>query len=263
MRYPLDRVDAIRYGDGGRGKSWFGGSTNTDYDGERVEVSGRGTLLYADVEVQLPKQAVEGAFRNQVGDLSGRGLQGTLRFESGSGRIDLADIRGSVRASTGSGTVKAEGVKGDVTCETGSGGCTISDVHGEELACSTGSGAIALAHVQASTVTAQTGSGSIDAKDLDARDFDADTGSGDVRLEATGGRLARVSADTGSGDVTLKLGADARFEATADQGSGDIDNHFPDAEPIVRRKEVVGYRRGHDGIRIDVNTGSGDLTLEP
>ena len=49
----------------------------------------------------------------------------------------------------------------------------------------------------------------------------------------------------------------------ADQGSGDLIMGFKDAQAIVRHKEVVGYRRGDARIRIDVDTGSGDLTIQP
>jgi hypothetical protein len=39
--------------------------------------------------------------------------------------------------------------------------------------------------------------------------------------------------------------------------------HFKDAQPIVRHKEVIGYRRGDARTKIDVDTGSGDLMIEP
>ncbi len=97
----------------------------------------------------------------------------------------------------------------------------------------------------------------------DIEEFRAGTGSGNVRLENKGSRLARVKADTGSGNVTLRLAADAAFEALADQGSGDISMGYKDAQAIVKHKEVIGYRRGDARIKIDVDTGSGDLTIEP
>ena len=72
-----------------------------------------------------------------------------------------------------------------------------------------------------------------------------------------------MKADTGSGNVTLRLGPDASFEAFASQGSGEIRNRYADAEAIVKMKELVGYRRGDGRIRIEVDTGSGNLTLDP
>ena len=76
----------------------------------------------------------------------------------------------------------------------------------------------------------------------EADEIDADTGSGSVELEAGGARLRRVRADTGSGDIVSR---------------------YPDAEPILRKREVVGYRRGSAQTRISVDSGSGDLILEP
>jgi hypothetical protein len=67
----------------------------------------------------------------------------------------------------------------------------------------------------------------------------------------------------GSGSVRLRLAPDAGFEAHADLGSGRIESQYGDARPILKRNEVVGYRRGDGRIRIDVETGSGSLTLEP
>jgi hypothetical protein len=49
----------------------------------------------------------------------------------------------------------------------------------------------------------------------------------------------------------------------ADQGSGTIRNRYDDARPIIRDREVVGYRRGDEKIRIFFDTGSGSLILEP
>ena len=99
--------------------------------------------------------------------------------------------------------------------------------------------------------------------EADTEEFDANTGSGNVQLDAQGARLTRVSADTGSGNVLLRLPADASFEAYADQGSGDLTSRFADAQPILKKKELVGYRRGDGRIKIRVDTGSGDLTIEP
>jgi hypothetical protein len=53
------------------------------------------------------------------------------------------------------------------------------------------------------------------------------------------------------------------FELRADTGSGDVESGFADAEPIVRHREVIGYRRGDGTVKIDVDTGSGDVTVDP
>src|SRR2546426_9543359 len=134
---------------------------------------------------------------------------------------------------------------------------------GETLHCNVGSGDVTLRKASARLVDVTTGSGDARVIEGDLTEFRAMTGSGDVHLENPGARLARVKADTGSGNVVLRLGPEASFAALADQGSGDIVVGYKDAQAIVRHKEVIGYRRGDARIRIDVDTGSGDLTIEP
>lgn len=266
LRYPADRHSTFRYPGSGSGRSFFGwgDSSSVKYDGRKVRVSSSGgVLLYADVEVHVPRKRVEATFRNAVGALWGDGLEGTVRFDTGSGDIELSKMRGDVVADTGSGDVKAVSVSGTLKCDTGSGDCDIQGFDGDVLECDTGSGTITVRSVTARRIAADSGSGDVNVSGADVEEFFADTGSGDVDLEAPGKRLVRVKADTGSGDVRLRLARDATFEARADIGSGDVVSRFSDAQAIVVDKEVVGYRRGDARIRISVDTGSGDLVLEP
>jgi len=269
VRYPLNKYSTIRFDAGQEGGFLTkllgaGCLTNTEYDGHKVKVSGNtGALVYADVEVQLPSGSVDAKLKNLVGTLAGRDVSGTLLFDSASGDIDLEKISGDIKADTGSGDVKARDLDGTFSCDTGSGDCDVSGFKGEKIACDTGSGDISLENITARVVVADTGSGDVRAVGADIETFKADTGSGDVRLDNPGTRLLRVTADTGSGDVVLRLAADAGFEAMADQGSGEIVVHYKDAQPILKDKELLGYRRGDAKIRIDVDTGSGDLLIEP
>jgi hypothetical protein len=271
VRYPLDRYRSYRYpgtseSHGGRGSRWFdGGHSSTKYDGySDVHVGRRGGVLaYADVEVHVPRRAIDAVFRNVVGPVSGSGVDGRVRFDTGSGDVEVRESKGDVVADTGSGDVKAESVEGKFTCDTGSGRCEVAGFRGEQLRCDTGSGDVEVRGAAAGRIQVDTGSGDVRVSASEADEIDADTGSGSVELEAGGARLRRVRADTGSGDVRLRLGADASFEVKGEMGSGEIVSRYPDAEPILRKREVVGYRRGSAQTRISVDSGSGDLIVEP
>jgi DUF4097 and DUF4098 domain-containing protein YvlB len=271
VRYPYDEVRAFRCpkaeDDGTPGwlASLLGGSsTTTTYDDHQVKISSStGTLLCADVEVQVPRRALDIAFRNVAGRLDAREIEGTLSFGTASGRITLERVKGEVKADTGSGDVEANDLEGEYSCETGSGDCTVRGFRGERVACSTGSGDVRIESATAKKISARTGSGDVHLLGADAEELMADTGSGDVEIAVRAGSPSRISAQTGSGDVLLKLPLDASFEAMADQGSGEIANRFADATPILKEREVVGYRRGDGRTRIAVDTGSGDLVLEP
>jgi DUF4097 and DUF4098 domain-containing protein YvlB len=242
----------------------LGSHSAVEYGGEKVKVStSDGVRVHADLEIQVPARAIDGVFRNLVGTLRAREVQGTAVFDTASGDVMLDQVRGRIKADTGSGDVRATDVEGSFTCDTGSGDCRLTGFRGETIACNVGSGDVHLRGASARTIEADTGSGDVQAVDVDVAEFSVDTGSGDVLLESAGTRLAKVDVDTGSGDVTLRLGPDASFEARADQGSGEIFNRFADARPILERKELLGYRRGDGRVKITVDTGSGDLVLDP
>ena len=269
VRYPNERV--FRYPGAGHGSSswsWlesvFASGTHTHYDGRDVRVSGGdGVLLYADVQVEVPKANVYGTFKQVVGAVDGQGVQGTLRFDTGSGAIKVTGVGGTVVADTGSGDVRASDVSGRFTCDTGSGECRVSGFQGDALKADTGSGTVHIERSKARHISADTGSGDVYVESSDTEDFSADTGSGRVEATLSGTALRRVKADTGSGSVTLRMDPATAFEARADQGSGHLVSRFADAQPIVHDREVIGYRRGDGHTRIDVDTGSGDVVLEP
>jgi hypothetical protein len=276
VRYPVDRYRTYRFGRSKSGSDnsswswletlfgWAGGHSSMDYDGVRVTVSGdRGVMVYAEVEVQVPRRRLDAAFRNRVGPLSADGVQGRLRFDSGSGSINVRGVEGEVVADTGSGDVHADGVRGSFSCDTGSGDCEITGFSGEELSCDTGSGDVRVVNAQARRMKLDTGSGDVNVREADAEELEADTGSGDVQADLEGSRLERVKADTGSGNVRLRLGPEASFHVQASTGSGDVVSHYSDAEAIRDGRKVVGYRRGDGRIRIHADTGSGDVVVEP
>jgi Putative adhesin len=266
--YPVEKYSSYRYpGHGDESSSWgdwFGGGSHLDYAGHRVKVSrSSGILLYADLEVQVPARLGQGDLIDHVGALQAKGVEGTLKFDTASGDVALEDVKGTIKVDTGSGDVQATRGGGTLSCDTGSGDVTVDGFEGESFHGDVGSGDIRLRNSRIATIACDSGSGDLSAHAVEVQDFKGDTGSGDIFLEATGSALVRVVAKTGSGDVTLRLPADASFEARADQGSGDLSNRFADAQPIVKGREVIGYRRGDGRTRIDVETGSGDCTIEP
>lgn len=265
VRYPVRTHSKFRYPDAAGG-SFFGldGGSHLEYDGRRVRVSGSsGVLLWAEVKITVPRSQIQGTFKNHVGRLEADGARGRVRLDTASGDVIARDLEGDVELDTGSGDARAEAVRGTLDCDTGSGDCLITHFEGGLLKCDTGSGDIRIQDAVAQRIDADTGSGDVTVVDADTVEFRGDTGSGSITLEAVGNRLQRVAADTGSGDVLVRLPADATFTAYADQGSGDLVSRFDDARAIVKRRNVVGYERGDGRIRIDADTGSGDVTIAP
>lgn len=269
VRYPVEEHSVFRYpGRGEEGVSILGISlgseSSAEYAGRRVKVGGsRGVLLYADVEVRLPRKSLDVTFRNVFGPLRAEGVEGTLAFDTAAGDVTLDRLEGRIVADTGSGDVRATSVEGSFDADTGSGDVALDRFRGEEIRCDTGSGDVKVSDASARRIEVDTGSGNVSVLASDIEGWSAETGSGDVRLEAAGSRARAIEADTGSGDVTVRLDPAAAFEAVAEQGHGDIRSGFADAQPILEGREVVGYRRGDGRIRVRVETGSGDFRIEP
>src|SRR5262245_7392467 len=140
--YPTSQYGTVRY-PGSKESSFLSrmfssSNTTTHYAGKRVKVStDEGTLMYADLEVQVPSGS-EGALRNIVGDLMADGVEGTLSFETGSGNVTLNALKGKMSASTGSGDVQADTIDGSFEGDTGSGNVTLTNFHGDKVDCKTG-----------------------------------------------------------------------------------------------------------------------------
>ncbi|HXH27668.1 MAG TPA: DUF4097 family beta strand repeat-containing protein, partial [Candidatus Polarisedimenticolia bacterium] len=186
VRYPLDEHPTIRYprqeGPAGHVASLFGLGERVKgtYDGHKVTVSGSsGVLVYADVEVRLPPRDVTAAFRSLAGAHHGRGIQGTLTFDTHSGDVRVEDASGRIKADTGSGDVQMDRIKGTAIADTGSGDVRATGVSGA-FDCDTGSGDCVVVDFDGDTITCDTGSGNVTVRDAKAPRIDADTGSSNV-----------------------------------------------------------------------------------
>jgi Putative adhesin len=259
FQYPVERFDRFRYPPRGPGPDH-----GALYAGRKVRISGtEGALVYADLVVEVPNGVKKGRLETRAGAIDAEKLDGDLRLETGSGAIRLSHSRGDLVADTGSGDVTARGVQGTFRCDTGSGQCLVEDFEGDLIVCDTGSGPVLVSRARVGTLSVDTGSGRVRLEGIEAEEVRADTGSGPVDVEAFGIRLRRVTADTGNGTVRVRLARDAGFDARASLGSGELLCSFEDAERIVKRREVVGCRRGDGRIAIKVDTGNGGLVIEP
>lgn len=269
VRYPYEKVSTFRYqapGYEGTDSFFFGfGSANSyGYDGHSVRVSpGRGSRLYADLEVRVPPGRLQASFHNLVGLVEADGLQGQLGFEVASADLRLRRLDGQISVSGSSGDTRARDIKGSWKSEFSSGDCVIDGFEGDVLSLTASSGDFVLKHVRARRAQIETSSGDARFRDADFEEFVSESTSGDVSLDAIGARLKEVQIKTSSGDVSLRLPAAAAFDVDAHQSSGDMYVHFNDGSAVRHRDVVVGYHHGKGGVQIRVTTTSGDLTISP
>ncbi len=271
VRYPVGE-NTIRYrGSRGSDDDSFLAGLFTDhfrgkfsYDGRSMHVSSaRGTLLYADVEVEVPTRELEAAFRNRVGAVSATGLSGRLSFDVASADLRLDHLRGDIRLNGSSGDVLAGDIRGSWKSDFSSGDIVLERFSGERADFHSSSGDVRIGSIDAASLSLDTSSGDLRITDAEIGDVSLHTGSGDIRIESRGRRLARLHARTGSGDVEVRLPREASFEAHATLSSGDMHVGFTDGTATVRSGDLIAYRRGDGAAKIDVQAGSGNFTIEP
>jgi DUF4097 and DUF4098 domain-containing protein YvlB len=267
VRYPYGRVSTFRYRAPGQGEGGFfglGDWSSYEYDGHRVRVhAGRGTRLYADLEVTVPAGPIHGAFGNVAGLVEAEGLQGKIAFHVESSDLRLRRLDGDLVLDGSSGDVRARDLRGTWESDFASGDCDIEGFEGNRLTLTTSSGDLLLRSVRTKTLRIKTSSGEARLENAELEDLASTSSSGDLTLESVGSDLRDVRIRTSSGDVSLRLPAGASFEVNADQSSGDMVVGFPDGTLVQRRGTLVGYRRGSGGARIRVETSSGDLRVSP
>jgi DUF4097 and DUF4098 domain-containing protein YvlB len=249
--------------------------------GGNIEVngSGRGTEIWADLEIRVPDGA-EFVIYHGVGDLNASGIEGEVTLDTSSGRVNVDGVDGSLLVDTGSGAVSVRNSHGEVTVDTGSGHVDISDSDGDSLLVDTGSGQVTLSSLRFSgNVNVDTGSGRVTLEDVEGDEFVIDTGSG--RVNASGLRAEAVSIDTGSGSVeleltemgggnfeidtgsggiTLALPSNASAKVHAESNSG-VDLQLDDAKNVRQDDDEIDFVVGGGNARVNLETGSGRVKI--
>ncbi len=248
--YPSDRIiyDAM-----GRGNSTelsvredgtFGGDDETRHQnrGGRVRIAGSGSGLeaYANLVISVP-EGKSVAVNLGVGDITASNVNGNLRLDTSSGRVDVT------------------GTKGDLSVDTGSGDVKVTRVSGSAISIDTGSGEVNGTGIKTAALEVDTGSGDVSLSEVTSEDVSVDTGSGSVNLALTA-TVDQLKVDTGSGDVTIAVPSTLSAQVAIETGSGDITTDFPIQVRKTGGDELVGTI-GSGAGRIDIDTGSGDVKL--
>ena len=152
---------------------------------------------YMDVEIRLPASlAVE--VDNGSGDVDARDLH-SLRYESGSGDLDVNNVAAELIADVGSGDIEGADIGSLHLQDVGSGDVNLRDIHGDADIDDVGSGDVTLRTVEGSVRVGEIGSGDVELRAVSG-DVSVDAiGSGDLMVEDVGGNFSVKS--VGSGDI--------------------------------------------------------------
>lgn len=181
-------------------------------------------------------------------DLSGRGLEATVRGLVGSvkirtlrGDVILEELRGSVDVVTTSGEIDARGLHGPASLRGGSDQITVRGSSGR-MEIETVSGDIELTDVISPSVSARTTSGEVDF-------------SGALR---PGGDYAFR---THSGELTLVLRDPVDVDVSVVAYEGEFSSEFPIRARGFRSGEEMTFTLGQGGSRLILEAFGGEITL--
>lgn len=270
VRYP-ESESSIRYrrpSDSARDGGFFvdlftSSDEHESYDGRSFRIrSSHGKELFADIDIELPREAAA-TMSNLVGSVSATDVTGRIAFEVSSADIRLDRVKGDVQVRGSSGDIQAADIEGTWASHFSSGDIVLDRFRGQSASFETSSGDVRMRDIAVERLTIESSSGDFKIEDADAGEIDAHTGSGDILIASQGKRLGRVRARTGSGDVSLRIPRDTSFDARTTMGSGDLSVGFQDGTGVTRGGELVAYRRGEGTVKIEIETGSGNVSIDP
>lgn len=278
--YPKLGRGKVSFSPSNDGGSWLSQMFGAMRGGSiEVNGSGRGTEIWADLEIRVPDGAEFQIFHG-VGDLTASGIEAELTLDTSSGTVSVDKVDGSLLVDTGSGAVSVANSRGEISIDTGSGRVDISDSDGDSLLVDTGSGQVSLSNLRFNgDINVDTGSGRVTLDDVEGDEFMIDTGSGGVNARAvradsvvidtgSGGvelELAEMGGghfeiDTGSGGITLALPSNANARVHAESNSG-VDLQLDDAKNVRKDDDEITFVVGNGDARVNLETGSGRVKI--
>lgn len=263
--YPGDKI--LYEGMGGqttlrvRDDGTFWGGRRGDRGTRRVEISDRGdgTRASANLDVRVPagKRVLVAL---GAGMIEATNVDGDLYLDTGSGSIRTAGTTGVLNLDTGSGNVVVDGAEGDINIDTGSGNVEVHSVRGPDVNIDTGSGSVMIDGVDAPEIGIDTGSGDVEVFGARTGSVSVDTGSGSVTIVTVAGNSS-FNVDTGSGNVTISVPDGYAGNVNLETGSGNMQTDLP-LTLLRKDDDEIQGRIGEGGTaRIDIETGSGDISL--
>jgi lia operon protein LiaG len=224
-----------------------------------VRGDGNGLEAHADITVRVPDGQRIALFLG-VGKIEASNVNGDISLDAASGDIRMTSVGGQLHVDTGSGNVEATTATGTLNIDTGSGDVRVTTFKGTALDIETGSGNVDGNQIESPRLDIETGSGNITVAGTKSTDLELSAGSGDVEVTLETD-VNSLDAETGSGNVTLRIPEAAGAELSLETGSGDFQVDFP--VQLIRKEEGKLIAKMGDGQgRIDIETGSGDVTLK-
>lgn len=163
-----------------------------------------------------------------------------VKFRTGAGNVEIADLEGNVEGRTGAGNLAIDRITGQVDVSSGAGNIDIRDALGN--------------------VWVQSGAGTVELEGIRGR-IEARTGAGNITAVIDGQLTGNSSFNTGAGNVTVYLSEDVEADV---EGKASLGNAKTDFALRTRgkfmSKSFSGSLNG-GGPEITMSSGVGNVSL--
>ncbi len=179
------------------------------------------------------------------GDIRLKATVGEVDISTVSGDIELIDATDRITINTTSGDVRASKLRGRLRIEGVSSEINIEDATGD--------------------VNAKTVSGEITMRGVKSSSVRAETVSGEITYEGAVSSGGNYEFNAHSGEIHLDIPANSSANLALQTWSGGISSQFPmtmQTEDIGRRSKRKVFTIGNGGATINVETFSGDITIQ-
>lgn len=212
------------------------GSLRFRFTSSRISVETdvyRGRTGESTYEVTVP-EGVRVVLRSMQGDLSVRGVKGSVDLHTNNGDVEVVDATGSVEMVSLSGDAVGMRIRGDVDATSLSSSVRLTDVQG-------------------SVVKAESTSGSIELINIVSPDVEASTVSGEVEFIGPLDPKGRYDFQSHSGGVTLTIPPTSSARFSVETFNGEVDSDFPfTLQPNRERRQ---------GQRLEFSVGAGEARV--
>lgn len=211
-------------------------------------------------DLQIDDLNIEVRSRTGSGNVTINNVKGDIQAKGGSGDIEISHAAGKLECSVGSGDIEVDHFTGEMRANAGSGKLTISESSGK-FRLNVGSDGINLRNVSGS-MRVNVGSGDIDARGIQLTGASTfNSGSGDAGVELASALTHDISINSGSGNATLDFDGNdisGAIEMRANRRNGRIKAPFTfDTEYFEQDMMVKEVRLGNSDNQIRISTGSG------
>ncbi len=231
---------------------------------------------YVSYHVLVPREIQEATLEVTSGEIKVFYVNGRLNLSSTSGDLELNGVNGEISCSVTSGDIRAKDIIGELSLHGTSSDMRLKNIEGKvELDCTSGS--VNIQDLNGSLKSSQT-SGDLEVRGMKGGliasntsgdiwidqiqgGLDINTTSGDIEAKIQTASAKYYNLETVSGEINLLVPKEAQADLEIKTTSGEISLDIPLVLREVSRHSITGTL-GPGGARMEINTVSGDISLE-